>query len=24
VNDSQNAYPWDGKPKYETAGGFGH
>lgn len=24
VTTSQNAYPWDGKPKYETAGGFGH
>jgi hypothetical protein len=24
VSDSQNAYPWDGKPKYETASGFGH
>jgi hypothetical protein len=24
ISPSQNAYPWDGKPKYETAGGFGH
>ena len=24
VSQSQSAYPWDGKPKYETASGFGH
>jgi hypothetical protein len=24
ISPSQNAYPWDGKPKYETASGFGH
>ena len=24
IDSSQNAYPWDGKPKYETASGFGH
>lgn len=24
VNNVQNAYPWDGKPKYQTAMGWGH
>ena len=24
INSSQSAYKWDGKPKYETASGWGH
>ncbi len=24
VRSCANAYPWDGKPKYETAAGYGH
>jgi hypothetical protein len=24
IHESANAYPWDGKPKMETAAGFGH
>lgn len=24
INSYMNAYPWDGKPKYETASGWGH
>lgn len=24
INSHQHAYPWDGKPKYQTAFGFGH
>lgn len=24
ISSSQTAYLWDGKPKYETAGGYGH
>jgi hypothetical protein len=24
INDYAHAYPWDGKPKYETAAGWGH
>ena len=24
INASENAYPWDGKPKHRTAWGFGH
>lgn len=24
INDCYSAYPWDGRPKYETALGFGH
>lgn len=24
INSWERAYPWDGKPKYETGWGFGH